>query len=347
MSDNHALLAAQKHALARQLPLAVVFCLYPGTGYRSKEHFRFMLDGLREVESELRKLHIPFMLLVGNPFDRLSSVFHHTQSDAVYFDFSPLRGPRSLQQKLATSHDTPMFVVDTHNLVPCWLASDKYEVGAYTIRPKLHKKLADYLFEPGSLSQHPHEWSGPVQSMRELSEHIEKILESLPENGTTLAWESGERAAKKHLENFIETKLESYAVSRNDPSLGSQSDLSPYVHFGHISSLRVALRLQQVARQNGGDLGFLSSPKMPKPEEATTTTQAGIDSLIEEMIVRKELADNYCYYQPNYDNLDASPKWARASLESHRHDVRERIYTFDELRDAKTHDEHGMLPKDS
>ena len=37
VSDNHALLAAQKHAMAKKIPLAVVFCLSPKTGDRARE----------------------------------------------------------------------------------------------------------------------------------------------------------------------------------------------------------------------------------------------------------------------------------------------------------------------
>ncbi len=338
VQDNHALLAAQKHALAKKLPLAVIFCLYEKTGYRAREHYTFMLEGLRIVEQELKALHIPFMMLIGSPLEKIKAVVHHTKPDAIYFDSNPLRGPRKLQEVIASDAGCKVFVVDTHNVVPIWVASPKQEVSAYTLRPKLHKVLGEYLIEPESVQLHPFTWPGVIQTLETLEPLIADVLLQIPENNSHISWVSGPVAALEHLESFIDTKLERYAVDRNDPSSGAQSDLSPYLHFGQISALRVALRLQEVAIQHGNDLHFLSSPKMPKPEDAQTTLQHGIDSLLEELIVRKELADNFCYYNENYDNVASAPNWARVSLDAHRDDPREFVYSFDQLRDAQTHD---------
>lgn len=335
---NHALLAAQKHALAQNLPLAVVFCLYARTGYRAKEQYEFMIGGLRSLEQHLTEYNIPFMMLIGKPHETLSALFGHAKPSAVYFDFSPLRGPMRLQQTLANKHDIAMFQVDTHNVVPTRVVSGKMEVGAYTIRPKIHKLLAEFLVEPEPVVAHPHPWPGRVQMLDELQPYINAVLSELPSNGTHIERVPGELEAREQLADFISTKLERYAVDRNDPASGSQSDLSPYLHFGQISALQVALRLRDEAVGNGADLHFLSSPKMPKPEDAETTRQHGIDSLIEEMIVRKELADNYCLYNPQYDSLDAAPGWAKTSLDKHARDPREFIYSYEQLERAETHD---------
>jgi len=338
VQDNHALLAAQKHALAKKLPLAVVFCLLPKTGNRAREHYEFMLTGLQEVEHSLQKLSIPLMLLIGEPKQNLQAMLHHTNPDAIYFDFNPLRGPQKLQNSIANTAACAVYVVDTHNVVPVWVTSPKKEVGAYTLRPKIHKLLGTYLVDIEPVVKHPYKWPGHVEPIKTLLPHIHKLTNAIASNGTKLVFKSGESHAHTLLEHFIATKLQTYAVDRNDPSKGSQSDLSPYLHFGQISSLRVALRLRQVALQNGSDLHFLSSPKMPKPEDAKNTLQHGIDSLIEEMIVRKELADNYCYYEPNYDNILAAPNWAKTSLDAHKQDPREFLYTYSQLQSANTHD---------
>jgi deoxyribodipyrimidine photo-lyase len=336
-SDNHALIAAQKHALTLKLPLAVVFCLYESSGVRAREHYEFMIAGLRVVEASLGELSIPFMMVIGNPFERLSGVFHHTKPKVVYFDHNPLKGPQSLQARLASSNDIPMFSVDTHNVVPLWVASQKREVGAYTLRPKLHKLLATYLAEPERLVVHPYAWPGTVQPMKALDGHIAELLDKLVNNGTSNTFEPGELQAAKHLQGFIDYKLENYATYRNDPATGSQSDLSPYLHFGQIASLRVALELQKVLQKNGQDLHFLSSPKMPQPDDAENTIQHGVDSLIEEMIVRKELADNFCYHS-DYTSLESAPQWAVKSLDTHRGDPREFLYDFETLSKGCTHD---------
>lgn len=335
---NHALIAAQMHALELKLPLAVVFCLYSKSKNRAREHYQFMLTGLGEVESTLNTLSIPFMMVIGEPVDTIQAVITHTSPTAIYFDYSPLRGPKRLQNELASKSGVPCFTVDTHNIVPIWVASDKREVGAYTMRPKLQKLFGLYLSEPDTVKKHPYQWPGPIQTMSKLHSKIQKVLEDMPSNGTKINFTPGADAANYHLEKFIRDKLETYAVDRNDPSSGSQSDLSPYLHLGQISSLQVALRLREVAMQNGQDLHYITSAKMPQPEEAKKTILNGIDALIEEMVVRKELADNYCHYCKDYDNLNASPEWAKKSLDAHRKDKREFLYSLKDLEGAKTHD---------
>lgn len=339
VQDNHALLAAQKHALAKELPLVVVFCFYAKSGYRTREHYEFMINGLTKVEKDLNDLSLPFVFLVGNPKEVVATFVRSVDAEAVYYDFNPLRGPRGVQGYLARTLDVPMYVVDTHNIVPVWVTSEKKEFGAYTIRPKIHKKLAEFLVEPEKIIKHPHSWAGELQTLSDKEADITEIVEKLDTSGFKHGFISGEAAALKHLEEFIENKLERYAVDRNNPSRGSQSDLSPYLHFGQISALRVALRLQEESHKSDNDLHFLDSPKMPKPEDAETTTQHGIDSLVEEMVVRKELSDNFCYYDENYDSIKSAPDWAKKTLDDHLSDVREFLYSKDDLEKAKTHDD--------
>jgi deoxyribodipyrimidine photo-lyase len=230
-----------------------------------------------------------------------------------------------------------MYVVDTHNCVPVWQVSDKLEVGAYTLRPKIHKLINEYLVEPELMIKHPYDWSGRIQTMKELEPMVNELLSEIAANGTNIQLKSGESAAKKRLEDFIAYRLDMYGLHRNDPSLDSQSDFSPYLHFGQISSLRIALRLREEALRINSDLHITHSSKMPKPDE-TVAKLYSINALIEEMIVRKELADNFCFYTDTYDSLDSAPGWARASLDKHRRDSRPYIYSYEQLEKAQTHD---------
>ena len=336
--DNHALLAAQKHALALQKPLAVVFCLTKVKG-RAREHYDFMLKGLQQVETDLKARNIPFMMVIGTPIETLTAVMHHTKPAAVYFDFNPLRGPRKVQDTIATHAQCAVYVVDTHNIVPTWVLSSKREVGAYTLRPKLHKILSTYLVEPENVVVHPYTWPGTIQTISMLQSRIDSLLATIPHNGTHIKWVAGEKAAAIHLDTFINDTLNDFGQKRNTPSVNAQSNLSPYIHFGQISALRVALLLADVTTKNGYDIHLIKSPKMPKPEDTNNTLQYSIDALIEELVVRKELADNFCFYCPDYDNINAAADWAKNSLNKHKADKREYIYSYDQLVNAQTHDD--------
>jgi deoxyribodipyrimidine photo-lyase len=62
-------------------------------------------------------------------------------------------------------------------------------------------------------------------------------------------------------------------------------------------------------------------------------------AFLEELIVRRELADNFCEYTPLYDSPDAFPQWARTSLDTHVSDKRDYLYSREQFEQAKTHDE--------
>jgi len=143
-------------------------------------------------------------------------------------------------------------------------------------------------------------------------QEVEKGLgaDSIPEAKWIV---SGEAAAMKQLDRFLDLKLVDYERDRNDPNIDGQSGLSPYLHFGQISAQRVALQVLR-SRKDGG-------------------------AFLEELIVRRELSDNYCYYNQHYDDTQGFPVWARTSLSEHEKDRREYLYTNSELEKARTHDD--------
>jgi deoxyribodipyrimidine photo-lyase len=154
VADNWALLLAQNFAMKHKRPLVVVFCLvpdYPGANIR---HYGFMLKGLQEVEHNLQKLEIPFILLPGNPPETLARYLKKIKGAFLVTDFDPLRIKRFWQNDVAASMEGSFYVVDGHNIVPCWHASPKQEYGAYTLRPKLKKLLPGFLCDFPAIVSH-------------------------------------------------------------------------------------------------------------------------------------------------------------------------------------------------
>lgn len=319
VQSNPALYKAQQMALRLQLPLVVVFCLYNGSGHRSREHYEFMLNGLKEVEADLRDLHIGFMMVIGDPKVVLMNTFIHLKPSAVIFDFSPLSGPRVLQKFLAKDAVFECLVVDAHNVVPVWVASQKLEVGARTLRPKIHRLLAAYSTNVTYDLRQQKLWPEHIMSVAELDDKIAEVLVKIPSNYQTLTYVSGERAACLAVNEFVENRFAGYATNRNDPTKDGLSGLSLYLHYGQLSALQVLSRVQQA-------LNFDS------------TLQASYDVLVEEMVVRKELSDNYCLYSTSYRTLTGAPNWAQLTLKKHETDIREFLYTRVAFEHASTHD---------
>ena len=320
LHDNFALQVAQEQALRLEVPLAVLFVLYPRSGRRAREQYEFMLAGLREAEVGLAAKSIPFILLLGKGGGWLEEVLGQYAPQAVVFDFSPLRGPRRLHEAAAAKAGCPVVEVDTHNIVPVWVASDHQEVGARTLRPKLKRLLPEYLEAGRPLQTHPHPWKEAVRTLDQLQDEIRELVAAVPSNGTDISrFTPGEAAAQEALEAFIVRRLNGYADRRNDPTQDGQSDLNPYLHYGQLSSASVVRAVLEVAG---------AEPRL----------QPDADAFIEEITVRKELSDNFCFYNPDYDRLAGAPEWARKVLEKHRDDPREFTYDRRQFEAAGTHD---------
>jgi deoxyribodipyrimidine photo-lyase len=312
--DNWALLYAQELALSLGRPLGVVFCLAPAFLGATLRQYGFILKGLREVARDLDNLSIPFFLLRGNPPQELARFVKNRQVGAVVSDFSPLRLVREWRNTAADSLRVSLEEVDAHNIVPCWVASPKAEYGAYTLRPKLKRLLPEFLEEFPTPVRHPVSWAGEKLDIPwgNLPASLNLDL-SVPE----ISWLTpGECAAQICLNNFLENKLSSYREKRNDPTQDGQSDLSPYLHFGQLAPQRVALEVEDRAGHDASREAFL-----------------------EELVVRRELSDNFCFYQPHYDTFDGFPAWAQKTLNQHRQDRREYLYPPETLESARTHDE--------
>ena len=326
VQDNWALLHARQLAAEKKLPLCVVFCLVPSFLQATIRQYGFMLSGLEEVESELGKLRVSFKLLQGLPAQTLPEFLKSHKAAALVTDFSPLRVPIAWKTEVAAKlpSGVPFYEVDAHNVVPVWVASDKQEVGARTIRSKITTKLPEWLVEiPKFEALDEATFGKPSPSVaKDTSKPVDwlSVRASLQVDRTIgeIDWcTPGCTAAHAAVDDFCSTRLKIFADKRNDPNVEAASNLSPYLHFGQLSAQRMALMVRSHSRSHG----------------------EGVKAFLEESIVRRELADNFCFYNANYDNLGGAAGWARDSLELHSTDKREYIYSLEQLEGGETHED--------
>lgn len=331
--DNHALITAQLLAIEYDVPLHVQFHLKVVAG-RSREHYAFMLAGLKEVADSLGALNIPFVMTIGDSVvDAILATAQQVDAGAIIFDFNPLHGSRARAKQVAEQFDGLVQVVDTHNIIPLWIASDKQEFAAHTMRGKVHKYLENYIKEPVAIAAHKTPATKKAEGIS--FEQAEAFISDIPASGIVIDAAPGEKAAAKHLEDFLANDLDRYAMNRNDIADDQQSGLSPYLHYGQLSSLRVALETIKVVDRR--PLLF-EEVKLASHGESPSAYD-GMNALLEEMVVRKELADNFCFYADDYLSLTSGPAWAQKSLAEHADDPREHIYTRQQWEDALTHDQ--------
>ncbi|KFQ05356.1 Deoxyribodipyrimidine photo-lyase, partial [Haliaeetus albicilla] len=311
--DNWAFLYAQRLALKQELPLHICFCLMVvGWGLQSHEPSCSLYPSLQECG----ELNIPFHLLLGYPKDVLPTFVVEHGVGGLVTDFCPLRLPRQWLEDVRDwlPEDVPFAQVDAHNIVPCWVASPKQEYSARTIRGKIHAQLPEFLTEFPPVIRHPYPPSCPAEPIA-----WEACYSSLQVDRTVkeVEWATpGTAAGLAMLQSFIAERLKSFGSHRNDPNKAALSNLSPWFHFGQVSTQRAILEVQ---KHRG------------KYKES-------VDAFVEEAVVRRELAENFCYYNENYDSVQGAYDWAQTTLKLHAKDKRPFLYKLQELEQGTTHD---------
>jgi deoxyribodipyrimidine photo-lyase len=307
--DNWALWYAHQVARSRGSDLRVAFCLVPSYNGASDRHFRFMLEGLREVSGDLAVHGVAFDLLRGDPTNVMPKYLEEQGAGTLVMDFDPLRTKTAWRSGVVAGTDCSCVEVDAHNIVPCWLASPKKEYAAATLRPKIGRILPEFM----------EALPGPLPAVAKRTEDRVRWDGLMRERGGGTRSEgpkAGQGAALERLRHFISSRLTGYAERRNDPNVDGQSGLSPYLHFGMVSAQRIALEVR-----------------------ASTAPEVDKRSFLEELIVRRELSDNFCYYDRLYDSVECLPSWARLTLRQHESDRREYHYGLEELERGRTHDD--------
>lgn len=323
-SDNWALLHAACCASRSSAPVAVAFNLLPAfAGFHTARTFGFMLRGLRLTAASLRDKGLPFFLVRGDATATIPELLTRLRASRLVVDFSPLRGGREQRAAVAAAAPCAVDEVDAHNVVPIWVPSDKQEYAARTLRPKVTAQLPTFLTEfpslpaaapwPGSLPQPAAvDWDGLISEATADA--------AVPELAWATPGEAGGRAVLlSPTDGFLTKRIRLYE-KRNDPCVPQAlSGLSAWLHFGQLSAQRCALEAMAVKR-------------------ATPALGKAVDSFLEELVLRRELADNFCFHNKHYDSLDGASKWATDSLALHSADKREHVYTRAQLEAAKTHD---------
>ncbi len=308
---NHALEFAVERANDLNLPVLAYFGLTPRYPEANLRHYAFMLEGLAEVRNDLAGRGVGLVIRAGSPDE--GAVRLSRRAALLVTDRGYVRVERAWRARVAEKAACPVFQVETNAIVPVEAASPKEEYMAATLRPKVRRLLPKFLVPLGrrTLRRKRVEWD------------IASI--TLPPGGVpprfavdrsvkpTTAYKGGTSPAKEWLERFIAEDLARYDRERSDPGRDRGSRLSPYLHFGQISPLAVALAARKVRGP-------------------------GTEAFLEELIVRRELSLNFVFYNARYDDYACLPDWCRRTLAEHSGDKREGAYSLEALESGRTHD---------
>jgi deoxyribodipyrimidine photo-lyase len=321
VDSNQALAFAAELANRHGLPLLVyegLTCWYP---YASDRLHTFILEGVPDTERRLKQLGIGYVfhlrLRRSDPDNMLYRMAR--EAAAVVTDDYPAFLARWHNERVPAKLEIPYYAIDASCIVPM-SRFEKREYAAYTIRPKLKKLLPGYLRRaPDFRVRCKYEGAPPDFHTCVTKSNIPALLRCCEiDHGVrpSPAFRGGSAEAERRLNHFLRHKLRCYSNERNEPSANATSGLSPYLHFGHVSSLQAALAVREYAGKH----------KLME------------DEFLEELIVRRELAFNFARHTDNLESLDNLPEWVRQTLTKHARDRRDPMYTRDEFERARTHD---------
>jgi len=333
---NHALEFAILEANKLDLPLLACYGLYERFPDATERAFKFLLEGLRDASQGFASRGVRLVCKRSPPPDVVVELARHAACLVVDRGYAKIcrlwRGV--LVERLP---DLRIVQVETNVVVPVGLASNTRESSAATLRPKIRRHLPRFFTFCGEVTlQHaapnlelPSDVQGGVVDLQEPSTLLSAldVDRSVP---PVSCFQGGTTAAVARLQAFL-PKLGTYGNGKsNDPSRQENSFLSPYLHFGHISPLDVCLRVRDHARQRDGCVD-------PSPG-FTSSGASGVDAFIEELVVRRELARNFCSHCDHYNSFECLPDWAQRSLLDHVGDQRSHAYEFKQLERGETDD---------
>lgn len=313
-TNNPALDVAIQAANELKLPVAVFFGLHPKYPNANQRHYAFLIQGLEETKQEVEKRGAAFVFR-PYPNHDLLRFCAEVKPSLVVGDENPMREPEAWRQSAARNLTVPFWTVDADVVVPTKFFP-KEEYAARTIRPKIQKLLPVFL----QYAENPKARTKWTEQDKPASQKIDpaQLLKDLPLDRSASVikdFVGGTAEGTSLLRRFINERLASYDTARNQPHLNGTSQLSAYLHFGHLSPLTIAL----------------AASKADAPEPAKV-------AFLEELIVRREVAINFVARNPQYDSLAGCPEWGRKTLAEHAADPRPFLYKEAQFEAAETHD---------
>jgi deoxyribodipyrimidine photo-lyase len=311
--DNPALDTAIAVGNALGQPVVVFLAPVPFYPHGNLRHYSFLFQGFTELEPALVRRRVGLVFRLA-PHHRVEAFAEDVHASVVIGDENPIREPAAWRDRVAERLRVPLWTVDADVIVPSILL-EKEQYAARTIRPRIHRLLPQFLTPP-SVTKSVVAWRTPTSGRgRRPSARIPSGFPVGRGVAPVPSAQGGMAAAHATLRRFVHQRLDGYATNRNRPEQDGTSQLSPYLHFGHIGPRTVALAVR-----------------------AADAPRADRDAFLEELIVRRELAINFVRFNSRYDRIDGCERWAQRTLDEHRRDARAYRYAETALRDGETHD---------
>ncbi len=332
-------------------PLVILEALRIGYPWASPRHHRFVLDGMADHRGALADGRVRYLAYVEPREGAGTGLLEALASRAsvVVTDDMPHFFYPAMLEAASKRVSVRFEAIDSHGLLPIREPERDFTV-AHSFRRYLHKRLPDFLADaPDSSPFH----GNPLPDAGELD--LESILERWPtaperwlSRGAELGdldlaydvppvpFPGGRAAGLERMERFLDRRLPRYVDDRNEPDDEAGSRLSPYLHWGHISSHELFHAL--VERE--GWTPNRMNPDATGSREGWWGMSDPAEAFLDELVTWRELGwVAWARGGPELETLAVLPDWAQETLQTHASDPREHLYDLDEFDQARTHDE--------
>jgi len=346
---NFALDRAVEWAEKLHKPLVILEALRCGYPWASDRMHRFVLDGMAENACRLEDtsvLYYPYLEHTPNAGKGLLAALASHACVVVTDEFPCFFLPRMVA---SAARQVPVLteVVDSNGLLPLRQAEQAFPT-AFAFRRFLQKELPRHLMEfPKANALLNAQLPKAKTLFREIMKRWPKASPRLLNSGESVPpgitldhgispveTRGGSTAAQALLRNFLRNKLPTYAEARNEPAQQATSELSPHLHFGHISVHQI---FSEVTRQEGWSRDHLAVRATGSRIGWWGASQA-TEAFLDQVITWRELGFNCCQMRNDYDQFESLPAWALKTLRLHARDERSYVYTLEKFESAKTHD---------
>ncbi|PWN06606.1 hypothetical protein [Rhodohalobacter mucosus] len=329
------------------LILEAFSCDYPWATARSHT---FMMQGMKEhleIADEKGLNYVSFVEQEPGQYDRLLKKLAGRASLLITDEY-PVFIMRERNERYPEELDIPYITVDSNGIIPLGL-TDKDPYSAYFFRKIMQKHFVEAITHPPKKDPLDElEDRKPIDlpdSVIDGLPDVRKALNDIPEfisgldinhEVKPIEWQGTRSAALGMLGQFIKNALLEYDEKRNDPDEKKTSQLSPWLHFGKISSYE-AVKAVLDHQPDGWDLDSITFNK--GSTGGFFNGNPNIDGFLDEIITWREVGFHFAHHRSDYDQYDSLPDWALETMNEHRDDPREWVYSYEELKNSRTHDE--------
>lgn len=320
VDENPALDVAREFAVRLNKPLLIYQGLSEDYRYASDRHHTFILEGARDVQQQCKQAGLTYALHVANANDRqphLTSLAN--QAAVIVTEDMPVDPQRTFLRALLRKSDCAAVAVDTACVVPMQLVEKLY-TRAFAFRDKTAGLYAERLTRPWpETAATPAAYSIEALPFKPVDLEQQDIADMVARCnidhsvGPVADTAGGSLSGYQRFESFVKNGLSKYAARRNDPRSNGSSRMSAYLHYGMVSPMKIA-------------------------RQAAARGTKGAEKFLDELLIWRELAWNFCFHHPRHDRFSALPDWAQDTLNQHASDQRPQTFSWEQLARAQTGD---------